>query len=425
MLRLVLSRRKPISTLTVGAQSITQSKLASCDRRFVAAAALIVGLMACSAAHAQCVSTLGNNFVFADATPFAKGSAASSLVSVLNTVNTAFSTHSAALVSSPPNAKPDQQGGGVWARSVVGTIDNRVDGITTLTVEGVGPVPGNIKCHTATTQEFSGYQVGADFAKFNLGGTGANWHFGLTAGSFEANAKDVSPGATFSGDFSVPFVGIYSTLTQGNLFVEGLFRWDFFQNRISDAANGMSGEQFDARSTSLTVNAGYRLKVGGSNFFVEPSAGVVWSRMKVDSIDVPGTLLVTNPAVFPGVLQVGDIDSLLGRLSLRVGTSFVSGNLALQPFATASIFHEFAGDVTTTMRADSSAACIAAQLPPNCLPDFTGSLKTGRVDTYAQFGVGIAGQVIDTGWLGYVRVDVRTGENIDGVTGNIGLRYQF
>ena len=45
--------------------------------------------------------------------------------------------------------------------------------------------------------------------------------------------------------------------------------------------------------------------------------------------------------------------------------------------------------------------------------------------TYGQFGLGMAGQIIDTGWLGYARVDYRTGENIEGVSGNIGLRYQF
>jgi opacity protein-like surface antigen len=37
----------------------------------------------------------------------------------------------------------------------------------------------------------------------------------------------------------------------------------------------------------------------------------------------------------------------------------------------------------------------------------------------------LAGQVANTGWLGFVRVDYRNGNNIDGWTGNAGLRYQF
>ena len=45
--------------------------------------------------------------------------------------------------------------------------------------------------------------------------------------------------------------------------------------------------------------------------------------------------------------------------------------------------------------------------------------------TYGQFGLGIAGQIIDTGWQGYARVDYRTGEDIEGISGNLGLRYHF
>ncbi len=32
---------------------------------------------------------------------------------------------------------------------------------------------------------------------------------------------------------------------------------------------------------------------------------------------------------------------------------------------------------------------------------------------------------MNTGWLGFVRVDYRNGDNIDGWTGNAGIRYQF
>jgi opacity protein-like surface antigen len=58
-------------------------------------------------------------------------------------------------------------------------------------------------------------------------------------------------------------------------------------------------------------------------------------------------------------------------------------------------------------------------------PELSNSVATSRVGTYGQFGLGVAGQVIDTGWLGYARLDYRTGENIEGVSGNIGLRYQL
>ena len=48
-----------------------------------------------------------------------------------------------------------------------------------------------------------------------------------------------------------------------------------------------------------------------------------------------------------------------------------------------------------------------------------------RVGTYGQYSLGLAGQIVNTGWLGFVRVDYRNGEHIDGWTGNAGIRYQF
>jgi opacity protein-like surface antigen len=109
-----------------------------------------------------------------------------------------------------------------------------------------------------------------------------------------------------------------------------------------------------------------------------------------------------------------------------VGTNFTSGGLALQPFVTASVFHEFAGNVNTHFQ-----SCFAGLfgVPPSLCGltpiDTSADLTTSRVGTYGQFAVGIAGQIINTGWLGYVRADYRTGENIDGWSVNGGIRYQF
>jgi hypothetical protein len=48
-----------------------------------------------------------------------------------------------------------------------------------------------------------------------------------------------------------------------------------------------------------------------------------------------------------------------------------------------------------------------------------------NVGTYGQVALGIAGQVVGTGWLGYLRGDYRFGEHINGYSLNGGLRYQF
>jgi opacity protein-like surface antigen len=114
---------------------------------------------------------------------------------------------------------------------------------------------------------------------------------------------------------------------------------------------------------------------------------------------------------------------VLGRLSLRVGTNFTSGGLAWQPFFTASVFHEFAGDVTA--RSIVQGTITPATPVSNIEGLVLTSRSTGGVGTYGQFALGTAAAVLNTGWLGYARVDYRVGDDIDGWGVNAGLRYQF
>ena len=78
---------------------------------------------------------------------------------------------------------------------------------------------------------------------------------------------------------------------------------------------------------------------------------------------------------------------------------------------------EFAGDVTAT------------SLLANADPAINGAVLTtrsnGGVGTYAQFALGTAAVLGNTGWLGYGRVDYRTGDVIEGWGVSGGLRYQF
>jgi opacity protein-like surface antigen len=362
----------------------------------------------------------------------ASGAAAvNSLISVFNTINTAFLTQSTAFVSAPGNAPADTNGGGVWTRGIGGEIDTKATGTVTNFAFGGVPAAGlppgfTITCQNKTHQEFGGYQVGADIARINVGNSGANIHVGVTAGYAASKARDVSPGGTFSANFEVPFVGLYAAFTQGGLFIDGQVRWDFYQNSANDPFSNLNNQRFDARGVSVTGNIGYQIPLG-NGWFAEPSVGAVYSRVQVDPLNIAGSF---NPVLglfnAPGFVQVRDVESLLGRASLRVGTNFTAGGLALQPFVTASVFHEFADNVQTTLSTCfgsifGTGPCGSAPL----VPEFTANLSTTRVGTYGQFALGIAGQIINTGWLGYIRADYRTGENIEGWSLNGGIRYQF
>jgi opacity protein-like surface antigen len=96
-----------------------------------------------------------------------------------------------------------------------------------------------------------------------------------------------------------------------------------------------------------------------------------------------------------------------------------------QPFGSASIFHEFAGLVTTNYTSLPNGAFLTGFGPPLLPQTFTQTTQTSRVGTYGQYSLGLAAQIVNTGWLGFVRADYRNGNNIDGWTGNAGLRYQF
>ena len=379
-----------------------------------------------------------NNVTLGDFIPFSQGSAINSLVSVIDTANTAFFSGTTAFTGAPGSPQPNQPAGGIWTRGIVGTAtyDNTSASTITGTV-GAANVNGSVACASTTKQDFAGFQMGRDIAQLNFDKSGWNLHWGLTAGWFEADARDTS-GGTFTGQTWVPFAGFYGVATNGGFFSDVQVRWDYFDNQINDPANGLVDQHLNAEGIAVAGNVGYRhdfVAPDRSKWFVEPSLGLVWSDTSVDPLSLPGTQIsnptpggpggsfTPNRVSDPGTIQISDIESILGRASLRVGTNFVSNNVAWQPFATASIYREFAGNVTTTTTTRPD------QLPnPPFLPGFpalTSNQTTSRVGTYGQFALGLAGQIIDTGWLGYARVDYRTGENIEGVSGNLGLRYQF
>ncbi len=381
-----------------------------------------------SAAMAQCTGT--GAAAALGAAPFnvagiAQGAAVSSLISSINTLNTAFLTQSTAFVGAPGNPRPNQEGGGIWARGIGGEIDTKNTTTSTYTIGGVAQ-SGNITCNTESNLRFAGAQVGTDMATLNWNGW--NIHIGSMAGYVGAKARDASSagplnptGGTFENTMDVPFAGVYAAATYGGFFIDGQIRFDYIQNRLNDPlVSGLFDQSLDARAISGTLNAGYNHQLG-NGWFIEPSAGIIISNTEVDPLRVSGTLILANNTGFspPGTLQINDIKSTLGRLSVRTGTTIVSDRIVWQPFVTASVYHEFESDSTASYGTDPATSAFLG------IPTIGGALTTDRVGTYGQFALGVAGQLVGTGWLGYVRGDYRTGDNIEGYSLNGGLRYQF
>jgi opacity protein-like surface antigen len=170
---------------------------------------------------------------------------------------------------------------------------------------------------------------------------------------------------------------------------------------------------------NATGSVGYQYKIPNSSWFVEPSAGVIWSRTRVDPFNVTGPSS-EDGLLLPGTLKINDINSTIGRLGLRVGTTISSGNILWQPFAAVSVWHEFGPNITSNFQ--TCANCFTFGAGDTTI---AGASNLTTFGTYGQYSVGSTAQIANTGWLGFARIDYRNGSNLQGLSGTGGIRYQF
>jgi len=129
---------------------------------------------------------------------------------------------------------------------------------------------------------------------------------------------------------------------------------------------------------------------------------------------------------FTGSAQISDIINTVGRVGVRVGTSFDYGNMILQPFASVNVYHDFSGDWSANYSSCPNCIGIVVSGQGIAIPgQVTASINGTGVGTYGTYSLGVAGQIKNTGWLGYLRVDYTNGNNLEGWTGSGGIRYQF
>ena len=406
-------------------------------------AAAAVSLFAATGAQAQnCVigpSPTVSNLGQIGSSP---ASVSSVIASTLSTASTAFLLQSTAFIGSPANPAPDQQGGGVWVRGVGGEVEVKSNSSSVVTA--TGPIPGlpqntPINCTQTIRENFAGVQLGADIARLNVNGW--NLHFGTTAGYLETRGNVVGGafssfdtfagvnvgGGPFNSTTQVPFFGAYAAATYGGFFVDGLIRAEYYQNTLNAPGINIFNQNLDAHGVSFSGSTGYNWKVPNSDWFVEPSAGVIISRLKVDPFNYV-TAGAPGITTFSGTLQLQDIHSDIGRVGVRVGTTIQSGGMVWQPFIAASVWHEFGPNVNANY-----ATCRDRNGGPGCAFFFPGGIpfsitdvsSTSTFGTFGQFSLGVSGQVVGTGWLGFARVDYRDGPNLQGISGTGGIRYQF
>jgi opacity protein-like surface antigen len=355
------------------------------------------------------------------------------LGAALNTANTAFLTQSAAFIGNPSSPLPDQAGGGVWTRGVGGAVDVNSASTTNLTgsATSLPPLPkvtlsanADVDCTSKVHEDFAGIQVGQDIARLNV--EGWNLHFGTTAGEIGTNGSEIGgvgavSGAAFSNSVKLPFFGTYAAATKGGFTADAIVRGDFYQADLNSPALNITDQNLNARGITIGGSIGYHYNIPQSDWFVEPSAGLIYSRIHVDPFNWGG---IPGPAGtnIQGTLGLNDIMSTTGRLGIALGETIASGNVVWQPFAVVSVWSDFGATISGNFLG-SSSVCVSAK---SCISvQGMGNFIAQGVGTYGQYSVGVAGQIANTGWLGFARVDFRDGDRLEGWDATGGIRYQF
>src|SRR6185436_12706804 len=139
--------------------------------------------------------------------------------------------------------------------------------------------------------------------------------------------------------------------------------------------------------------------------FVEPLAGLTYGKYSFNDVFFNPQLGINNGqgTMVNGRMAIAPVESWLARLGANFGGTFlVSDNLAVAPFVHASVWREFGAQVQAT-----AFAQVGTQ-------SFTFPVNVDRVGTFGQIGVGAQFKVLSMDLLGFVRGDMRFGDNLNG-----------
>jgi hypothetical protein len=333
---------------------------------------------------------------------------AGSISAAIGSVTTGFFQGTTAFLTEPSNPTPNQIDGGVWTRGASGM--NTESSVATTSIVP-NPTDLQIKTH------FSGFQVGSDLGIFNIQNNGWNLHAGVTGGEYVSSTSGagfITSSAGSAGfnagwsSYDVPFLGVYAAATGHGFFADAVFRHDFWEGEVMNQSAGLTNAPFNGSGNAVTVEGGYTYHFeNGIN--VQPSIGFAYTRATFDALTLFPTVTTSS-----SVLNLGAIQSDLGRVGLSVSDAFVTPYFVLIPNATASVWHEFAGPIPSLFTTSAPGEF------------FSQTISDTRIGTFGQFSLGVTAQPLENPrWTMFMRADYRTGGNIYGATLTGGLRYQF
>jgi autotransporter family porin len=275
---------------------------------------------------------------------------------------------------------------GLWARGSFGELNRDAS----VSFSSFGPTTA----HLNRDQRTGDFQAGVDFGTRDLLGPGDALIFGVLGG-FVVSELDYDQLAQ-SFDLNGGQVGAYATYLNGGLFLDTLFKADFVDLDPKSTV-GFAGS-LDAQNFGVRLDSGYRFGGFGPGMFFEPLATIGVVDSEIDNFTQGGNRV-----------NFDDGTSVRGRLGLRLGASMKAGAMTVEPFVIGSIWHEFEDDNRTALVSSGTLF----------------SLADNFQDTWGEVSAGINLFNLGAGASGFGKVDVVFGDDIDGVGGQLGVRYKW
>lgn len=246
----------------------------------------------------------------------------------------------------------------------------------------------------------AGAQIGMDlYRKLNDNGTRDIAGLYIGAGRIDSEVNAVYGGKAGSTSMDGYSLGAYWTRKgDSGWYVDAVVQGTWY-DRIR--TNSVLGESLktDGWGFTASLEAGYPIALG-QGWAIEPQAQVIYQRVSIDG----------GSDSF-GRVKYDDTDAFYGRLGARLtkGWTFEDGR-SLTVWGRANLWHTFGADAKTTFSGLSGANPV--------------TLNTDLGGTWAQFGLGVSGQVTrDTSVFASGDYNLALGNaNGHSLSGRVGLR---
>ena len=321
------------------------------------------------------------------------GSVLGALPAAISAANIAFSTPTRAAIGGSTQQRTEGEiDYAVWTRGLAGFFEAESEGVAVNNRGGTAAGAIGAKART----QFGGVQSGIDVARFDMDGRGTAY-LGVTGGVMAGRTNnDVS-----RIRYDMPFLGVYGRINRGAFTFDAMVRRDWYDvhTYVSGAnGSGIVDADSDGDGWSALLQANYSTKMGSLD--VRGSADLFYSHIDLDRF----------PTLNGDVVAIDAFDTIVGKAVVNVSRGFLASSqkIAYRPFFEVGVQHDFGDDISSALVGNNNI-----------------SASSEKFGTQALLGAGVQILNLDNDWAIAGKVDVKLGERLNGLSGNVVFRKNF